>query len=327
MTEQGVTIRTFGPVEAANALPRRTGGAHKWGVGGLLVIAGAPGYVGAAILCTMAAGRAGAGIVNLAVHRSLVQSVAPAVPEIGFTILPDGELSGATGRVLETIGKKAAKCAAFVVGPGLGDDDYARDLVAALLGVTDSRQSATLGFGLARPQLAADRSRQSLLDYQRPILVDADGLNALAKMDEWWRHVPAQHMLLTPHVGEMSRLMDIPADTVQANLEQVAVDAAKRFRQVVLLKGNPTVVTDGQSLFRASDAPASLATAGSGDVLAGTIGALIAQGRSLMDAANLGVFVGVRAARRLEQELGTLGIVAGDLPRAIAIELAALERA
>jgi NAD(P)H-hydrate epimerase len=85
-------------------------------------------------------------------------------------------------------------------------------------------------------------------------------------------------------------------------------------------------VTDGKTIHRATDAPPSLATGGSGDVLSGTIGALLAQGLSLVDAANLGVYEGVRAARRLEQELGTLGLVASDLPRAIAVEMASLER-
>lgn len=327
MTELNTIIREFGTDDARSVYPRRTPGAHKWGVGGLFVIAGAPGYVGAAILCCMSAGRAGAGIVNLAVHRSLIPAIAPAVPEIGFTILPDSDLGSTTGRVLETIARKAAKCSAFVVGPGLGDDDYARDLMAALLGVSGRRQSASLGFGITGTDTSANDSGQSLLQYQQPILVDADGLNALAKIDAWWMRIPERQLLLTPHVGEMSRLLDMPAEAILGNPEQTAIDAANRFHQVVLFKGNPSVVTDGRVLFRAGDAPTSLATAGSGDVLAGTIGALLAQGLSLIDAANLGVYVGTRAARRLETELGTLGIVAGDLPHAIAIELAALERA
>lgn len=327
MTEQDVTVCEFSPAEAVKALPRRAKGAHKWGVGGLLIVAGGPGYVGAAILCGMAACRAGAGIVNLAVHRGLIQAISPAVPEIGFTILPDGDLGSTSGRVLDAIAKKAAKCQAFVVGPGLGDDDYTRDLVAALLGISGPRQNASLGFGLSHPLSATDRSGQSLIAYQKPIVVDADALNALSRLDDWWSHISPGQLILTPHVGEMSRLMDMPAEEILANPEQIVVAAARRFRQVVLLKGNPTVMTDGQKLFRASDAPPSLATAGSGDVLAGTIGALVAQGRSPMDAANLGIFVGIRAARQLERELGTLGVMAGDLPRAIAVEMAALERA
>jgi NAD(P)H-hydrate epimerase len=275
----------------------------------------------------MAAGRAGAGIVSLAVHRPWIPSIAPVVPEVSFTILPDGDLGGTSSRLLETVARKAEKCSAFVVGPGLGDDDYARDLVAALLGLSGRRQSGSLGFGIGRAQSENSRTGASLIDVGRPIVVDADGLNALARIDEWWARVPAQRLVLTPHVGEMSRLLDIPTSDILADPERAAITAANRFRQTVLLKGNPTVVTNGSSLFRAIDAPPSLATAGSGDVLAGTIGALLAQGLSSLDAANLGVFAGVRAARALEVELGTLGVVAGDLPRAIAKELAVLEQA
>jgi ADP-dependent NAD(P)H-hydrate dehydratase / NAD(P)H-hydrate epimerase len=327
MTEPELTIGQFGPADAVKSLPRRRPGAHKWSVGGVMIVAGAPGYVGAAILCAMAAGRAGAGIVNLAVHRPWIPSIAPVVPEASFTILPDGDLGSTSSRLLETVAEKASKCAAFVVGPGLGDDDYARQLVSALLGISARRQGASLGFGSTQAQSANDHGGKSLLEFERPIVVDADGLNALATIDDWWVRLPEQRLVLTPHVGEMSRLMNLPTDEIVADPERVAMAAAKRFRQSVLLKGNPTVVTDGRTLFRAIDAPLSLATAGSGDVLAGTIGALLAQGLSLLDAANLGVFAGIRAARRLEVDLGTLGVIAGDLPRAIAIELAALERA
>jgi NAD(P)H-hydrate epimerase len=307
-------------------LPRRSAGAHKWGVGGLLIVAGSPGYVGAAALCAMAAGRAGAGIVNCAVHRSLVTAIVGVVPEAGFTLLPEGDLGTTGKRVLDAIEKKAEKSAAFVVGPGLGDDDYARDLMIALLGLTEKSTFSSLGFGIPRTQPGEATEQHSLLAYDKPILVDADGLNALAKIDDWWTRLPEGRLVLTPHVGEFSRLMDMETRDVLADPERAAVSAARKFRQIVLLKGAPTIVTDGTAVYRASDAPASLATGGSGDVLSGTIGALLAQGLSLVNAANLGVYAGTKAARRLEPELGTLGLVASDLPRAIAAELATLER-
>jgi NAD(P)H-hydrate repair Nnr-like enzyme with NAD(P)H-hydrate dehydratase domain len=81
VTEKALDTRSFSPTDAARVLPRRVPGAHKWSVGGLMIIAGAPGYVGAAALCAMAAGRSGAGVINLAVHRSLVPSISPLVPE------------------------------------------------------------------------------------------------------------------------------------------------------------------------------------------------------------------------------------------------------
>jgi NAD(P)H-hydrate epimerase len=198
--------------------------------------------------------------------------------------------------------------------------------MVALLGLTEKSTLSSLGFGVPRAQASDATEQHSLLAYGKPILVDADGLNALARIDDWWTRLPENRLVLTPHVGEFSRLMDMEPREVLADPERAAVSAARKFRQVVLLKGAPTIVTDGTTVYRASDSPSSLATGGSGDVLAGTIGALLAQGLTLADAANLGVYVGTRAARRLESELGTLGVVASDLPRAIAVELAALER-
>jgi NAD(P)H-hydrate epimerase len=165
----------------------------------------------------------------------------------------------------------------------------------------------------------------SLLQFEKPILVDADGLNALARIDQWYDHVPEFRLVLTPHVGEFSRLTGRPADEMLNDPQGAAVEAARAFKQTIVLKGNPTVVTDGSVVVRTADSPPSLATAGSGDVFAGVIGALLAQGLSAIDAASLAAYVGVRAARRLEGELGTLGVIASDLPRAIAIELAAIE--
>jgi NAD(P)H-hydrate epimerase len=254
----------------------------------------------------------------------MITPIAALAPEIGFAILPEGDFSANAARLLEVIHAKAEKCRAFVVGPGLGDDDYALALVASLLGINVSTSHHTLGFGVPRPAPDRSPSSRTLVSLARPILIDADGLNALAKLDEWWNQVPPHSLVLTPHVGELSRLLDVSADDILRDPAGAAQVAAQRFRQVVLLKGAPTLVTDGRSIAEAHDSPTSLATAGTGDVLSGTIGALLAQGLTLTDAANLGVYLGARAARRVEREYGTLGLIAGDIPRAIAIELAAL---
>jgi NAD(P)H-hydrate repair Nnr-like enzyme with NAD(P)H-hydrate dehydratase domain len=108
----------------------------------------------------MAAGRAGAGIVNCAVHRSLVTAIVGVVPEAGFTLLPEGDMGTTGKRLLDAIEKKAEKCAAFVVGPGLGDDDYARDLMIALLGLTEKSAFSSLGFGVPRAIAVEKASRE-----------------------------------------------------------------------------------------------------------------------------------------------------------------------
>jgi NAD(P)H-hydrate epimerase len=123
----------------------------------------------------------------------------------------------------------------------------------------------------------------------------------------------------------MARLLDVAVEEVLTDPERLATESATRWRQTVVLKGGRTIIASSNGDVVAVDAPPALATAGSGDVLSGSIGALLAQGMSASDAAALAVFVGSRAADRLTRRFGTLGVVAGDLPAAIAEELRALE--
>ncbi|MEA2523451.1 MAG: ADP-dependent NAD(P)H-hydrate dehydratase / NAD(P)H-hydrate epimerase [Thermomicrobiales bacterium] len=309
---------------ALSVLPRRSFGAHKWGIGGLVIIAGAPGYVGAAALCAMAAGRAGAGIMNLAVPRSAISTISTLVPEAAYIPMPEGDAESIARRAVESISEKLEKSKAVVVGPGLGEDDYAAELLSALFGLKSARRSS-LGFGVKSNNGNEATSKQPLIGGGRPTVVDADALNWLAKQGEWWSNVAPGTLVLTPHVGEMARLLDCDASEVIAEPIKVAKEAASRWRQVVVLKYGHSVATDGSVALVADDAPVSLATGGSGDVFAGTIGAFLAQGLAPIDAAGLALFVGPRAARVVERRTGTLGLVASDLPLAIAGVLGELE--
>lgn len=310
---------------ALAALPRRMTGAHKWGVGGLVIVAGAPGYAGAAILCTMAAGRSGAGIVNVALPRSLASTLAVHVPEAVSIPLPEGDSSGSGRRSADLIGPKLEKSSALVVGPGLGQDEPAELLLRALFGGATPRPS--IGFGLRDAEVASNDGQDRLKACGVPVVIDADALNWLAKQDEWWHRLNPGQAVLTPHLGELERLTDTPAETLGADPVAAAKDAAARWRQVVVFKYGYTVVTDGSRVLVAEDAPPSLATAGTGDILAGMTGAFLAQGVEPLSAGALAVYIGARAARRVEATTGTLGLVASDLPLAIAAELADLERA
>lgn len=323
-----ILSQQFGAEDAARVMPRRAANAHKWSVGGLLVVAGSPGYVGAPALAAMAAQRVGAGIVNLAVPRGLIGPIASIVPEAAFVPLPDGELGTGGTRLFESIGERAEKCAAFLIGPGLGDDKYALDLVRALLGLDRGAARHSLGFGGGQQDESAPVSsdQRSLLSYERTVVVDADGINVLAGIENWWTGVPEGRLLLTPHVGEMARLLGASTDDVLQAPDAAAVEASRRFRQVVLLKGSPSMLASGSTVYPAQSSPASLATAGSGDVLAGAIAGFLAQGLAPIDAANLAIHVGCAAAAVLEQEIGQLGVVASDLPRAMAVALASLAR-
>jgi len=313
---------------AASVLPRRKIGTHKWDVGGLVVIAGAPGYTGAAVLTAMAAARCGAGIVSVAAAPGVAAAISFLVPEATILQLPSGDASAGMRRARELIGERLDRSRAVVVGPGLGQDEIADALLNALFGVGSSRTS--IGFGPPTHQSSDPDQNQLVADgilrlVKRPMVIDADGINWLAKQQEWPEILRGHTAVLTPHVGEMARLLGATADDVVADPVRTARDAATKAGQVVVFKYGHAVATDGRRVIIAEDAPPSLATAGSGDVLSGTIGAFLAQGLDPLEAAGLALFIGPKAARRIEKTTGTLGLIANDLPLAMAEELAALE--
>jgi NAD(P)H-hydrate repair Nnr-like enzyme with NAD(P)H-hydrate dehydratase domain len=308
---------------AASVLPRREVGAHKWGVGGIVVVAGSPPFAGAAALCCAGAGRSGAGIVSAALPRSIAPVVVGLVPEVTVVILPEGESNSVAVRAAEAIGERLGRSAAMVVGPGLGDDAATAALLGTLFGFSRVRES--IGFGTAGPGPNSTALEGTIATAGKPVVVDADALNWLAEQERWWERVPAQLLVLTPHAGEMARLIEVDVDEIVAEPDRIARESATRWGQTVVLKGGRTVVASADGTIVAADAPPSLATAGSGDVLTGSIGALLAQGLSCPDAAALAVFLGCRAAERVSERYGTLGIIAGDLPDAIAAEIRALE--
>ena len=308
---------------ATSVLPRREAGAHKWAVGGVVVVAGSPPFAGAAALCCAGAGRSGAGIVSAALPRSIAPVVVGLVPEVTVLILPEGESNSVAVRAAEIIGERLDRSAAMVVGPGLGNDAATAALLGALFGFT--RVRGTIGFGMTTPGTDDAALDGMIAAAGKPIVVDADALTWLAEQERWWERMPGRLLVLTPHAGEMARLVDVGVDEIVASPEQIAREAAMSWGQTVVLKGGRTVVASADGLVTAADAPSALATAGSGDVLSGSIGALLAQGLSGPDAAALAVFIGCRAALRASGQYGTLGVVAGDLPHAIASELRVLE--
>lgn len=308
---------------AASILPRREAGAHKWSVGGVVVLAGSPQFIGAAVLCCMAAGRSGAGVVTAALHRALVPVVVGAVPEVAVAVLPEGDGASAARRAVEAIEERLKKSRAFVVGPGIGSDEGIDALMSVLFGVARSRP----GIGFSAGSGPDEHTGESVVAASYlPLVVDADGLTWLSKQDQWWELLPAGKAVLTPHAAEMARLTGQEAEEITADPVAAARDAAGKWGQTVVLKGTRTVIATADGAVTIVEMPLSLATAGSGDVLCGSIGAFLAQGLSGPDAASLAAFVGSRAASRLGERFGTLGVVASDMPLAIAEELAALER-
>jgi ADP-dependent NAD(P)H-hydrate dehydratase / NAD(P)H-hydrate epimerase len=287
------------PRWVADHLPPRAARAHKGDFGRLLVVAGSIEYPGAAVLTGLGAMRAGAGLVRVAAADSVVARMSSAIPELTWLAL-DEEAPGliAPGGWRRATTEAAASDAA-VIGPGLG------------------RQPAT-----------HRRTRQLITSLAVPAVVDADGLNALAEGSRWWQGLRAK-LVLTPHPGEFARLTGeavTDADDDEGRAAAAAA-AASRWGQVVVLKGARTVVAepDGEVLRSDVTTPA-LATAGSGDVLAGAIGAFLAAGATPMVAAACGVAVHGAAGQLAAERIGIAGTMARDLAGLLPAAIAQLRR-
>ncbi len=286
----------------ARLLPERSARGHKGTFGKLLVIAGSLDFAGAALLVCRASGRAGAGLVTLAVPESLQPLFASKVVEATTMALPEDDLEEvdpepALAKILDN------EHDALVIGPGLRPSLAAADLLRLLL---------------TQPEEGAST----------PAVVDAEALRTLASVGEWWTGV-TRPCVLTPHTGEFARLRagagHDPADDGDLNgddgarLRAARAAAAAWGLGVVLTGANSGVAApDGAAAVAPFENPA-MATGGTGDVLAGTIGALLAQGLAPFDAARLGVYLHGCAGDLVRERLGDAGLLAGDLPDALPI--------
>ena len=268
---------------ASGALPPRPSNSHKGTYGRAMIVAGSRNFLGAAYLAATAAGRVGAGLVTVAIPESLVASVASKAVEPTFLPLPESRpgivCSDAAQFILESLGGYSA----LLVGCGLGQADETRRMVESLL--------------LSNTSLP-------------PTVVDADGLNTLARVSDW-SNLWTDDAILTPHPGEMSRLTAQPASS-----ERIAIARrfASKWNKTVALKGAYTVVAhpNGRASISSFSNP-GLATAGTGDVLAGIIVGLLSQGASVATAAPLGVYLHGQAGERVRSALGDTGMMASDL--------------
>lgn len=310
-TERGLRGPADGPDQivvldertVAPLLPAREARAHKGSHGRVLVVAGSLEYAGAALLAAEGAARAGAGLVTLALPSSLQRLLAGRLTVATTLALPerDGEGTLDPAAAADRIGEQEHE--ALVMGPGLPASSGTVELVLALL-----RQPGP------------------------PAVLDAEALNSLARSPPHWAGLQ-RSCVLTPHPGEFRRLRPgqaatddssgaVPAELVFDDARR-ATDcraAAREWGQVVVLKGGATVVAspDG-AVCRAPFENPALATAGTGDVLAGAIGSLLAQGLGPFDAARLGVFLHGLAGEAVRERLGDAGLLASDLPLEIAL--------
>lgn len=316
-----LTSRVIERDDVARLAPQRQPDSHKGTYGKTMIVAGSLYYPGAAVLATSAAGRVGAGLVTLATARSVLALTANRGPETTLLPLPEAQL-GTLGRVsAEELLKQIEDYHALLIGPGLAQEEPTLEFLKHLLGLEANPRSPRVGFRVKSLDSAAPAEKEPGRDVNLPpTVIDADGLNLLAKIEHWPEYLPHQRFVLTPHPGEMKRLLDVEA--LEADILQVAVDAAARWGQVVVLKGATTIIAhpDGRSMVHALGNPA-LATAGTGDVLSGAIAGLLAQGLTLFDAAVLGVGLHGAAGAMVAESYGSAGALASDLlpylPRAL----------
>lgn len=285
-------------------LPLRPMSAHKGTFGKALVVAGSVNYTGAAYLASAAATRVGTGLVTLALAESIHPILASKLNEVTFLLLPQ-TLGVLVPDAIKVLGERIQDYDALLLGPGLGREKETVQFVQQLLGV-EPGQRGRIGF------LTSEEVKEGKLPLP-PLVIDADGLNALADTPDWWEQLKGPS-ILTPHPGEMSRLTGITVREIEADRLGVTHRMAKKWGQVVILKGAYTVIANpGGRVVINPFANPGLATAGSGDVLAGAIVGFLAQGLAPFDAALAGVYVHGLAGELVRKELGGAGIVAGDL--------------
>jgi NAD(P)H-hydrate epimerase len=264
-------------------LPPRPVEGHKGLFGRVLVVGGNDGMIGAPVLAGTAALRSGAGLVQIAVPRSILHACLSITPElIGLGL---GKASGK-----DELLKAGELADAVVIGPGLGRTPEAEGRLVRLVRL------------------------------DKPMVVDADALNILAGMKKWPTFFKAS-AVLTPHPGEMKRLgkligrPEVPAD--EEGRIEIAAAAAEAFGQVVLLKGNQTVVTDGRRVYVNHSGDSTLSKAGTGDVLSGVLGTLLAQGMDRFDAACLAAHLHGRAGEIAGSAMGMRSALARDVVDAL----------
>ena len=265
-------------------LPPRASDTHKGDLGHVFLLAGSVGLSGAAALCAWGALRIGAGLVTVGIPKSLHQPMVEKLTEAMLKLLPETKEGSLALQGLPEILSTIERMDAIALGPGLSQHTQTKELI-----------------------------RQALLRITKPLVLDADGLNAVAEEMSVLKKLMLP-IILTPHPGEMGRLIRQSADDVQRDRVGTAQAFASHYNVVVVLKGHQTVVAsfDGTTYINETGNP-GMATGGSGDVLTGMITGLLGQRLSLFDAARLGVYLHGLAGDMAAKEIGEVGLIASDL--------------
>ncbi|HEY4387577.1 MAG TPA: NAD(P)H-hydrate dehydratase [Ktedonobacteraceae bacterium] len=279
-------------------LPHRTLNSNKGTFGKVMLFCGSPPYPGSAFLAGTAAGRSGAGLITLAVTEKMLPIYASSFHEATFALLPSENAE--SFEQASALNAQLAGYRSLLIGPGLGQSPHKREVILQIL-----------------------EHLRALPDKKRPrLVIDADGLNNLSALERWWTVLP-KDTIITPHPGEMGRLCGgIKVSGGDIDRLELARSKAREWRVILVLKGACTIVAepDGRTRINWLANPA-LATAGTGDVLAGMIAGFLAQEVAPFDAASIGVYLHAAAAEQVSAEIGQAGLLASDLlpqiPRAM----------
>ncbi|MCU0497915.1 MAG: NAD(P)H-hydrate dehydratase [Anaerolineae bacterium] len=281
---------------ARNLLPPRPVDGHKGTFGKLLIVAGSINYTGAVALCARSAYRSGVGVVSVGAPSSVITALATGLIEATWIPLPDdhGVIAENATQMIQT---HVITSEALLIGPGLGREQTTRAMLKALL--TTAHDTAWV--------------------------IDADGLNLLSEIPDWWTLLPSD-AILTPHPGEMARLCGLTIAEVQANRIGLAVEKARAWGAVIVLKGAHTViVTPSGEIAYGPFKTDALATAGTGDILAGLIAGFRTQGVSAFAAAQLGVYLQGYAGLITAEQFGTgRAVIASDIIERLPVALSAI---
>lgn len=283
-------------------LPTRPLESNKGTFGKVMLLCGSPPYPGSAFLAGNGAARIGAGLITLAVTEQMLPIYASAFHEATFLLLPDEEETSL--KRVNALMEGLQGYRSLLMGPGLGQSPYTREVILHVL----------------------ERLRALPEDRRPRLVIDADGLNNLSALEYWWTLLP-ENTIITPHPGEMGRLCKgLKVSGGSIDRLELAREKAREWRVTLLLKGACTIITrpggeggvDTRINWKANPA---LATAGTGDVLAGMIAGLLAQGLSPFDATGAAVYLHSVAGERVSDEIGLAGLLAADLlpeiPRAM----------
>jgi len=270
--------------EFRRLLKKRPRDSHKSDFGHVFILAGSRGMTGASVLCSNAVLRSGAGLATLGIPESLNAIVAAKLTEVMTCSLPETSELTLSLKAEKEILKRIEYSDIVVIGPGLSQHPETRILVVSLI-----------------------------TNIRKPMVLDADALNIIARNTAVLKKIKTKY-IVTPHAGEMARLINKSSDYVKNNRLNAAKKFSHDYNAVVVLKGSESIVTDINDRSYVNETGNSgMSTAGSGDVLTGVIAGFLSQGLRLFDAARLGVYIHGLAGDLAAEDKGEIGLMAGDM--------------